>query len=61
MVNVTNGAHINVGLTAIKLLLCHYFPLLFQAHNRNRTDDLILTKNALYLLSYVGKLVLYKQ
>ena len=57
MVNVTNGSHVYVRFTTIKLLLCHYFPLLFQAHNRNRTDDLILTKNALYLLSYVGKLV----
>ena len=25
-----------------------------KAHNRNRTDDLILTKDALYRLSYVG-------
>ena len=57
MVYVTDGAHVYVGFAAIELLLCHYFPLLFQAHNRIRTDDLILTKNALYRLSYVGKLV----
>ncbi len=57
MVDVTDGAHIYVGLAAIELLLCHYFPHLFQAHNRNRTDDPILTKNVLYRLSYVGKLV----
>ena len=25
------------------------------AHDRNRTDDLILTKNVLYRLSYMGK------
>ena len=28
------------------------------AHNRIRTDDLILTKDVLYLLSYVGPLQL---
>ena len=27
---------------------------LYGAHERNRTADLILTKDALYLLSYVG-------
>jgi hypothetical protein len=26
----------------------------YGAHNQNRTDDLILTMDALYLLSYVG-------
>jgi hypothetical protein len=35
-----------------------HFPLIYKgwwgAHGRNRTDDLILTKNVLYLLSYVG-------
>ena len=29
-----------------------------EAHDRTRTDDHILTKNVLYLLSYVGKLAL---
>ncbi len=33
----------------------HIFSSLVQAHNQNRTDDLLLTMEMLYQLSYVGR------
>ncbi len=54
MVNMTDGAHITVWLSPLKLLLCHLNPPFVGAHNQTRTGDPVLTKNVLYQLSYVG-------
>ena len=62
MIDVTNGTDVYVGLCAYKLLLRHgvLSSLLLTsgphgAQNQIRTGDLVLTKNALYLLSYPGQ------
>ena len=46
----------HVGLVSLEPLLCHYSYTLrnVEPHKQTRTADLVLTKNALYLLSYVG-------
>ena len=47
-----------MGATSALLIPCLlpavYYLLSYGAHDRNRTDDLFLTKEVLYLLSYVG-------
>ena len=69
MVDVTDGADVEVRLVALELLLRHVTCSLLDlarlrrwdwsmtgdgAHNRTRTDDLALTKGVLCQLSYVG-------
>jgi hypothetical protein len=63
---VTNRPNVHVRLVAFELFFGHGdFPLEIQsqnnptpniagAHDRNRTDDLFLTKEVLYRLSYVS-------
>src|SRR5436309_9011509 len=59
MVHVPNRPHVDVRLRPLKFLLRHHALLAATvirdgAHDRIRTGDLVLTKNALYQLSYVG-------
>ena len=54
MVDVTYRPYVDVGLRPLKFLLGHYKSSTCGAHKQIRTADLVLTKNALYLLSYVG-------
>ena len=68
VVDVTDGPDVYVSFVSFKFsfchvgilpnvydnLLCECFCLKNGAHNRIRTGDLFLTKEVLYLLSYVG-------
>src|SRR5207244_9953412 len=59
MVHVPNRPHVDVRLRPLKFLLRHHALLAATvirngAHDRIRTGDLVLTKNALCQLSYVG-------
>ena len=57
MVNMTDSANIAMWFSPLEFFLCHFNlnpPSLLQAHNQIRTGDPVLTKNVLYLLSYVG-------
>src|SRR5690606_33418774 len=65
MVNVTNGADVDVRFGSLKRFFCHllspacYCFLLLTvksgAHDRDRTDDLVLTKDVLCQLSYMRR------
>ena len=56
MVDVADGSYVDVWLGPLKLWLGHVrsSSLIAGAHTRTRTGDPVLTKNVLYLLSYVG-------
>ena len=51
---MTDGAYIAMWLGALELLFRHFNPPLITAHKQIRTADPVLTKNVLFLLSYVG-------
>ena len=48
---------ISINSTLIEVSFIGYVNNKFGAGNRNRTRDLLLTRQLLYLLSYTGKLV----
>jgi hypothetical protein len=60
MINVTNCSNVNMRFCSLKFFLSHWknlpnwFITIFGAHNWTRTNDLFLTKEVLYRLSYVG-------
>jgi hypothetical protein len=60
MVHVSNRPHVHVRLRSLKLPLrhgCYLYKLeKTGAHERDRTADLVLTKDVLYQLSYVGRI-----
>jgi hypothetical protein len=59
MVHMPNRPHVHVRLRSLKLPLRHGKYLLVKktgAHERDRTADLVLTKDVLYQLSYVGRI-----
>ena len=43
------------GFVRSNSCLANYIPPRYGAHNQTRTGDLVLTKNVLYRLSYVGR------
>ena len=60
MIHMPNRPHVHVRLRSLKLPLRHgkYLSKKYYnsgAHERDRTVDLVLTKDVLYQLSYVGR------